>query len=167
MYCVCRKTPGAKAKAWCLLIHVDASLSSSLPRNPNNDHRFVIPPPVRQASSRACVGKGDKAVVELSVRRCWHLLPDDFSIDNGAAWQERVMAPLLKQVVGFTGKEETRSARVESVPGTPWYTSGGSQKTRPTTYCPKEVLRRAMRFMCAILVSTASIKCALCVVSTG
>jgi hypothetical protein len=35
-----------------------------------------------EACSRACVGAGDKTVVNLDVRKCRHLLPDDFSIDN-------------------------------------------------------------------------------------
>jgi len=39
-----------------------------------------------EACSRACVGAGDKTVVNLDVRRCWHLLPDDFTIDNAAEW---------------------------------------------------------------------------------
>ena len=39
-----------------------------------------------QASSCACVGAGDRTVVNLDVRKCWHLLPDDFTIDNQQQW---------------------------------------------------------------------------------
>jgi hypothetical protein len=60
-------------------------------------HSILPPlPSGSQASSRACVGKGAEAVVNLDVHKCWHLLADDFTIDN--AWEERVMKPLLAQV---------------------------------------------------------------------
>jgi hypothetical protein len=29
--------------------------------------------------------------VNLAVRKCLHLLPDDFAIDNAREWQERVV----------------------------------------------------------------------------
>ena len=43
------------------------------------------------------MGAGAETVVNLDVRRCWHLLPDDFTIDNAAEWDKRVMAPLLAE----------------------------------------------------------------------
>lgn len=65
---------------------------------------FSLPP--AQASSRACVGRGDEAVVNLDVRRCWHLLPDDFVIENQHAWETQVMTPLLANVTRQLGCQQ-------------------------------------------------------------
>jgi hypothetical protein len=49
------------------------------------------------------VGAGDRTVVNLDVRKCWHLLPDDFAIANRQQWDERVMTPLLAAVTVSLG----------------------------------------------------------------
>ena len=59
--------------------------------------------PSSQASSHACVGAGDRTMVNLDVRKCWHLLPDDFAIANRQQWDERVMTPLLAAVTVSLG----------------------------------------------------------------
>jgi hypothetical protein len=45
-------------------------------------------------------------VVNLDVRRCWHLLPDDFSIDNAHVWDESVMKPLLANITTALGVQQ-------------------------------------------------------------
>jgi hypothetical protein len=69
-----------------------------------------------QASSRACVGAGDKTVVNLEVRRCWHLLPDDFSIDNACVWDESVMKPLLAKITTTLGVQQWAPIKVRYPP---------------------------------------------------
>ena len=52
------------------------------------------------ACSRSGVGKAtsDEPVVDLSVRKSWELLPDQFDIVNNDAWRAGVLSPLLNVI---------------------------------------------------------------------